>query len=183
MIIAANTSALHVLEFSSSIAADTLPREVPCRPLPDKALDDCFPIVAKQVAAKGGQQIFGWAVWELPGVFIEAEFHSVWESPEGEFIDIVPRLRPFTEIAFVLDANRRYENRQVDNVRKQLVIDNDVKRFLFLRQRRFVILNAGERALQHALVLPKTDMRELEANEKEGMRLERRIYKRYATNF
>ena len=116
-------------------------------------------------------------------MFIEAEFHSVWESPEGELVDIVPRLRPFTEIAFVLDANRRYENRQVDNVRKQLVIDNDVKRFLFLRQRRFAILNAGERALQHALILPKADMRELEANEKEGMRLERRIHKRYAANF
>ncbi len=183
MIVAANTSALHVLEFSSSIAPGTLPQEVPCLPLPDKPLDDCFPIVAEQVAAKGGQQIFGWAVWELPGVFIEAEFHSVWESPEGELVDIVPRLRPFTEIAFVLDANRRYENRQVDNVRKQLVIDNDVKRFLFLRQRRFAILNAGERALQHALILPKADMRELEANEKEGMRLERRIHKRYAANF
>jgi hypothetical protein len=60
---------------------------------------------------------------------------------------------------------------------------NDVKRFLFLRQRRFAILNAGERALQHALILPKADMRELEANEKEGMRLERRIHKRYAANF
>ena len=107
----------------------------------------------------------------------------MWKSPEGDFVDIVPRSRPFTEIAFVPDASRRYENRQVDNIRKQLVIDNDVKRFLFLCKRRFAILNAGERAMQHAVILPKADMRELEANEKESMRLERRIHKRYAANF
>ncbi|MBO1010401.1 MULTISPECIES: hypothetical protein [Acidovorax] len=183
MIVAANISALHVLEFSASIAPNTLAYEVSCQPTPDKPLNDCFPIVAEQVVARGGQQIFGWALWELPGVFIEAEFHSVWKSPEGDVVDLVPRLRPFTEIAFVPDASRRYENRQVDNIRKQLVNDNDVKRFLFLCKRRFAILNAGERALQHALILPKADMRELEANEKESMRLERRIYKRYAANF
>lgn len=157
--------------------------EVPCQPTPNKSLNDCFPIVAEQVVAKGGQQIYGWALWELPGVFIEAEFHSVWKSPEGDAVDIVPRLRPFTAIAFVPDASRRYENRQVDNIRKQLVNDNDVKRFLFLCKRRFAILNAGERALQHALILPKAEMRELDANEKESMRLERRIHKRYAANF
>lgn len=183
MIIAANISALHALEFSLSIAPDTQAFGVPCQPMPDKSLDDCFPIVAEQVVARGGQQIFGWALWELPGVFIEAEFHSVWKSPEGDVVDIVPRSRPFTEIAFVPDASRRYENRQVDNIRKQLVIDNDVKRFLFLCKRRFAILNAGERAMQHAVILPKADMRELEANEKESMRLERRIHKRYAANF
>lgn len=37
--------------------------------------------------------------------------------------------------------------------------------------------------MQHALILPKADMRELEANQKECMRLERRIHKRYAVNF
>jgi len=64
----------------------------------DKSLDDCFPIVAEQVAAEGGQQVFGWALWELPGVFIEAEFHSVWQSPAGELVDIVPRVRPFVSV-------------------------------------------------------------------------------------
>jgi len=112
-----------------------------------------------------------------------AEFHAVWQSPEGDLVDIVPRVRPFTEITFVPDANRRYENRQVDNVRKQLVIDNDVKRFLFLNQRRFAILNAGKRALQHEVMLSKTEMRELEASGKEAFRLEQRIHKRYAANF
>ena len=65
----------------------------------------------------------------------------------------------------------------------ELVIDNDLKRFLFLCKRRFAILNAGERAMQHAVILRKADMRELEANEKESMCLERRVHKRYAANF
>ncbi|MDO9068548.1 MAG: hypothetical protein Q7W05_08830 [Deltaproteobacteria bacterium] len=183
MLIAANTSAPHILEFSASIAPGVSPQEVPCQPLPDRPFNECFPSVSEQVTAKGGQQAIGWSLWELPGVFIEAEFHAVWQSPQGDLIDIVPRMRPFTEISFVPDAGRKYENRQVDNVRKQLVADNDVKRFLFLCHRRFQILNAGERALQHTLILPKAELRELEANDKEAFRLERRIHKRYAANF
>ena len=93
------------------------------------------------------------------------------------------RSRPFSEIAFVPDVNRRYENRQVDNVRRQLVDDKDVKRFLFLTRRRFEILNAGARALQHEVTLPKAEMGALEANHKEAFRLQRRIHKRYAANF
>lgn len=183
MIVAANISSSHVLEFCSAVVPSTTPKCVPCRPLPDKSFDDCFPVVAEQVADRGESLIIGWAIWELPGVFIEAEFHAVWQSPEGELIDIVPRTRPFTDIAFVPDASRQYENRQVDNVRKQLVIDNDVKRFLFLRQRRFDILNAGKRALQHEVMLSKTEMRELQASDKEAFRLQQRIHKRYAANF
>lgn len=183
MIAVADTSALHVLEFSSSIVPGALPLDVPCRPLSEKPFDDCFPIVDEQVATNGGLQVVGWAVWELHGVFIEAEFHAVWRSPKGDLVDVVPRRRPVTKIAFVPDAVRRYENRQVDNVRKQLVVDNDVKRFLFLNRRRFDILNAGDRALQHEVSLSKAGQRELEANDKEAFRLERRIHKRYAANF
>ena len=57
MIIAANISALHVLEFSLSIVPDTQAFGVPCQPMLDKSLDDCFPIVAEQVVARGGADL------------------------------------------------------------------------------------------------------------------------------
>ncbi|MDD4943139.1 hypothetical protein [Polaromonas naphthalenivorans] len=38
MIIATNTSALHVMEFSSCIAAGTLPQTVRYRPMPEQLL-------------------------------------------------------------------------------------------------------------------------------------------------
>ncbi|MEZ5632417.1 MAG: hypothetical protein R3F09_17130 [Burkholderiaceae bacterium] len=183
MLIAANISASHAQEFCASLVADTAPRVTPCRPILNKPYNDCFNVVLEQVTNHGGQQIIGWAIWELPGVFIEAEFHAVWQSPEGELVDVVPRVRPFTHISFLPDASRTYKNRQVDNIRRQLVVDNDVKQFLFLCRRRFEILNAGQRALQHEVLLPKAELRELERNDKLAMRLERRIHKRYESNF
>lgn len=83
-------------------------------PVGQQRYEDCFNVVAEQVAGHGGQQIIGWAIWELPGVFI---------------------------------------------------------------------LNAGQRALQHEVLLPKSELRELERNDKLAIRLERRIQKRYESNF
>lgn len=173
----------YLLNFCASVVQGALPTVVPCRPVPDGAHDDCFPIVNEHVRLNGGQSVFGWAVWERSGVFIEAEFHAVWQAPDGELVDIVPRLRPFTQIVFLPDHTRKYEGRQVDNFRMALVPDNDVKRFLFLFKRKFEILNAGERAYQHEVLLPKAAMREFQSLHKELVKLESRISKKYQRFF
>lgn len=183
MLIAANISAPHVRQFCSSIAADSKPVDTPCLPLIGRPFNDCFNVVSEQVASKGGNQAIGWAIWELPGVFIEAEFHAVWQTPAGDLVDLAPRPRPFTSVSFLPDPSRTYQNRQVNNVRFRLVEDNDVKQFLYLQDRRFAILNAGPRALQHEVQVTKSEMRELERNDKLAMRLEQRIHKRYQANF
>ena len=123
----------------------------------------------------------GWALWEWPGLFIEAEFHAVWHSPDGRLVDLTPnRLIP-TAIVFVPDSLRRYEGRQVDNVRKALVKDNDLTRFLFTFRRQFEILNKGDLAFQHGPIsLPRGALKELQALQKEQARLERRLQNRYA---
>lgn len=92
---------------------------------------------------------------ERPGVFIEAEFHAVWRSESGQCLDIVPRPLPFDSITFLPDPNRNYAGLQVDNVRKPLVKDNDLVRYLFLFKRRFAIMNTGDLAGQYGeIVLP-----------------------------
>jgi hypothetical protein len=136
-------------------------------------------MVDNHVCKRRGSAVVGWAIWESPGVFIEAEFHAVWRSPEGQLIDIALRSRSFTNIVFLPDPARKYNGCQVDNIRKALVRDNDVKRFLFLFHRKFEILNAGERAYQHEVLLPKAALRELLALKKEIERLERKIQKKY----
>jgi hypothetical protein len=141
--VVANAAEPHVGAFCTSIAAGVEAVRVPCRPLAGVPLNECFSILPDYIASHGGSQVIGWAVWERPRVFIEAEFHAVWRSPDGELVDIVPRARQFDEILFLPDAARPYTGRQVDNVRRALVNDNDVKRFLFLFHRQFEILNTG----------------------------------------
>lgn len=178
---ASDPSDQYVLDFCASVVPTSTSLPVICKPLPNAPDKECFPLVEHYVHENGGRSETGWAIWELPGVFIEAEFHAVWKSPDGEYLDIVPRARQFEQILFLPDSTRRYQGKQVDNIRKALVRDNDVKRFLFLFTRQFQIMNAGELASQHgAISLPEHARRELQAVQKEAMRLELRIKKRYA---
>jgi hypothetical protein len=176
-----NPSDKYVLDFCADVVPGSTPVPVICKPLPNAPDKECFPLVEDYVHEHGGSSKIGWAIWELPGAFIEAEFHAVWRSPDGQYWDIVPRARQCEKILFLPDAARRYLGKQVDNVRKALVRDNDVKRFLFLFTRQFQIMNAGELANQHGVIsLPERARREGQAIQKEAMRLELRIKKRYA---
>jgi hypothetical protein len=45
--------------------------------------EDCFENVRQKVEKEGGRNQYGWALWEWPRVFIEAEHHAVYESSKG----------------------------------------------------------------------------------------------------
>jgi hypothetical protein len=69
------------------------------------APDFCH-VSAKHVAAKhGGRRIHGWALWQFSqnGVdLIVADFHSVWEKPDGTIVDVTPP-KFGTRVLFVPD--------------------------------------------------------------------------------
>jgi len=136
--------------------------------------------VEEQILLHGGSMRTGWAIWEWPNVFIEAEFHAVWQCPTGELRDLTPRALLSQHILFLPDSTTKYDGRQVDNVRKARVKDNDLNRFLFIFRRQFEILNKGDLAFQHGPIsLPTGALKELQQLQKEGARLERRLHERY----
>lgn len=171
----------HVLEFCASVVPGSSTYVVECMPLFREPFNECFAIVPKQIAAHGGSQLTGWTIWEVPGVYIEAEFHAVWQRPDGVIVDITPRPVYFPSILFLPDPERQYVGRQVDNVRKPLVQDKDVVRFLHLCRRRFEILNEGDLANQNGVVaLSPQATREYRDIVKEMTNLQRRLDQRYA---
>lgn len=176
----ADAGSAYVIEFCQRIAPHDVPLRVVHEPLPNQPLLECFRIVPEQIAAHGGKQLTGWAVWETPGVFIEAEFHAVWQQPDGTLRDVTPRPLPFDQILFVPDSRREYAGRQVDNIRQSLVDDRDVVRFLYLAKRRFEILNKGDLADQHGEIrLPPRALKEYRNVQKEMMQLQHRLHRRY----
>ncbi len=180
----ADANKIHVIDFCSSICAHSAPVIVECSPAQGSAENECFELVRAKVQEFGGDQIFGWAVWEKPGVFIEAEFHSVWKQPNGIYLDINPRNPAFNikEILFVPDGKIKYEEKQIDNIRKSLVNDSDVIRFLYLSTKRFQILNRGKRAYEHGEIsLPNKEMKEYQKTMKELIKLQNTINNRYST--
>jgi hypothetical protein len=170
----------HVTEFCRRVSPGAAAILVECKPQLGKPMRECFTIVQEVVAAEGGTSVPGWVVWEWPGVFIEAEYRCVWRRPAGELLDLTPRPTPNTAIVFVPAPNRPYCGKQVDNIRQALIQDKDLRRYLWLFERQFAILNRGERAFEHgAIQLSNPEMKEMRNIQKEIARLESRLQRRY----
>ena len=83
---------------------------------------------------------------ELSGIWLEAEFHTVWQSDEGSLLDLAPRQFAFERILFLRDPMRRYEGRQVASVFRALTQHPAVLRHIQLAHELFVETNRGELA-------------------------------------
>jgi hypothetical protein len=173
-----NIQSAHVLEFCDSVVSGQPPVLVPHEPLANKPMLECLTIVPEHVARHGGKQLTGWAIWEGTHI-IEAEFHAVWQDPEGRIVDLTPRPPELdlVSILFLEDPSREYTGRQIDNVRKPLVDSFNVKRLIKLMERRFEILNEGDLADQYEIQLPPAVEREYRELEKEVMKLQLRLSK------
>lgn len=170
----------HVVLLCRAVEPESSPTTIPCRPLHTESINDCFEIVSKHITQYGGSEVIGWAIWEWPSVMVEAEFHSVWRSPEGELICLTPRPIPFDKITFLPSMAARYEGKQVDNVRHALSRDDDITRFIFLARQRFEFLNRGERAYQHGEIsLSNREMKEFHRINKEMQTLHKKLNSRY----
>lgn len=126
-----------------------LPVYVDVRPLQGVPSKECFPIVEEHIRTNGGTSVIGWSLWELPTLFIEAEFHAVWRAPDGSLLDIAPKPEPTQRILFLADPRMEYQGCQVNNVRRPLRHDPAVVAFLEACNEEFELMNRGERAGQH----------------------------------
>jgi hypothetical protein len=102
----------HVKDFCRRVVTDAKPLLLPIVAEPGAEPLDCFNNVRRKVAKEGGRVVYGWAVWEWPGVYIEAEHHAVYEpSPEhGRWMDITPSGLPgISSRVFIEDASAIYD--------------------------------------------------------------------------
>lgn len=85
----------------------------------------------------GGRVRYGWAIWEWPRVFIEAEHHAVYEAPDGSLHDITPSVPedPQTARLFLRDDTAVYDFGNPngpcrDNIRQPLAEDAQIREYL-----------------------------------------------------
>ncbi len=133
----------YVTTFCRSITAAHSPQYIQTTPTPGAPLNECFRVVADRVAREGGESLLGWAIWEWPKVLLEAELHCVWKRPDGELADIAGRSLPIPRILFLPDPAIRHTGRQIDNRRKALCNDPQIKRFIELSGSIFRETNKG----------------------------------------
>jgi len=136
-------------ELISQLAPDSEVVYVEVVPLEGALIDHCFQLVDKYVEMHGGQVVVGWSLWELPTLFLEAEFHCVWRNPEGRLLDISPKKSVTAKILFLKDGLRIYDGRQVNNVRRVLHPDPMLLKYLETFDTEFDLLNRGDLVGQH----------------------------------
>lgn len=141
-----------VRELIEQIVPGGQPVYVVVEPLDDAPADECFPLVDALVKRHGGEAVTGWALWEFPTLFVEAEFHCVWRMPDGRLVDMAPKQSPTQRVLFLPDPTRIYEGRQVNNVRRPLRHDPVLLAYLSTFDAQFELLNRGDRAHQHGML-------------------------------
>ena len=131
-----------VREFCNKIDLTHEPGFIPVKPEFFSSRADCYFNVPQKIKKSNGSQQFGWIIWEIPNVLLEAVFHLVWVSPEGEYVDITPLADGEKEILFLPDSKREYEGHRIDNIRQALVENDEmVDEFIELSGRLNEIIN------------------------------------------
>lgn len=148
------TNSGDIKRLSNALGLEREPVLLQVEPVEHALPSECFPNVDTQIEKAGGDKVYGWQLWQSGNLFIEAEFHTVWKDPLGFLHDITPKPNPFvTGILFLVDTNRVYEGRQVNNIRLNLSENRAVDDFIQLNDLKFFIENYGDRATQQELRL------------------------------
>lgn len=71
-----------ILKVLSRASVLSIPR------IPKGPAGACYWNVDSEVKENGGRLILGWLIQWLPGLYVEAMHHGVWETPDGDLIDI-----------------------------------------------------------------------------------------------
>ncbi|HEU4325421.1 MAG TPA: SEC-C metal-binding domain-containing protein, partial [Roseiflexaceae bacterium] len=118
---------------------------------------DCFNNVLAKVKSDGGNIQYGWIIWEWPNLFLEAEFHAVWITPDGNYMDITPRQINIPQILFLPDDENIYSGNQVESKFHRLSEKREVKIYIDLMRERFNILNKEKYKNKRKIILDQID--------------------------
>jgi hypothetical protein len=123
-----------ILDLCREINPEKTPQYLRILPDRDCAPLDCFHNARRRVERDGGSIQFGWAIWEWPGVYIEAEHHAVYVPLGQPWVDLTPSATPgFSHRLFLADDaaiyNFKNEGIRRDNHRRALRDDALIQDF------------------------------------------------------
>jgi hypothetical protein len=103
----------NILTLCQRLCPEKKPRYVDVRPDKHSHGLQCHINVEKKVKKKGGRMVHGWEISEVPNGWIEAQFHSVWETKSKDLVDITPEQNGQRRILFLEDIHRVYSGSKV----------------------------------------------------------------------
>lgn len=143
-----NPALPHVLDFCQHLSPNATPMYLVPQLEPSDKANECFINVQRRIDRDGGDMVCGYAIWEIPSVLIEGEFHGVWRTKTGEVIDVSPLATQDPHRTFLPAPDLKWEDHQRDNVRKPLVDDPRVRDYIKAHEAHYQMLNRGDRREQ-----------------------------------
>ena len=134
-----------VMDFCNSVSPRQNPQYVTVASEPYCRENFCFQNVEQKVRNDGGNIVYGWQIWLMPEILIEAEFHAVWKSPHGELIDITPKTPATDKILFIPDESKEYDGRRTNNIRQNISKSKVVDMFIRISNCLFMMERKGSR--------------------------------------
>lgn len=142
----------HIRQLVAKAAPGQQPAYLSVQPNAGAKVNECFPNVEAKISQAGGSMLCGWQIWEWPHVLVEAEFHAVWLSPDGDLEEITPKQHGEETILFVPDPSLTYTGLAKDNVRVAVRDDLLVHHFIRVSEEIVKVMNRGERAGSYGYV-------------------------------
>ena len=125
----------HVRALRDRIASPLEPVFVQVQTRHDARSSECFEATAKHVAEFGGTSVYGWQVWEWPGILIEGEFHAVWKNPDGVLLDVSRKDEGENRILFIPDPRLAYTGETIDSIRIPIGKNPKIKQLISIKER------------------------------------------------
>lgn len=125
--------------------------------------NECYKNIESMIKNNGGSIQYGWQIWEtIPNLMAEAEFHAVWVDNSGKLHDVTPKSLPeINQILFLPDPTRKYEGKQIDNVRIPLQDEILIEQFIENAKKYFEATNRGELANYHGYIVTDPEIQQL----------------------
>ncbi len=98
-----------IRDFCANITLTNHPEWVDVAPRDWCTQGECFYNVRNMVQANHGNALNGWCIWQHNNMFVEAEHHCVWESPENDLIDVTPKQDNEQAILFLPDQDADFD--------------------------------------------------------------------------
>ncbi|NOJ86972.1 SEC-C domain-containing protein [Myxococcus xanthus] len=92
---------------------------------------DCYMNAREYAAATGGEVLYGWQIWEWPGVLLEAQFHAIVKLPDGGLVDVTPPEDGGARVLFVHTPGHAYGGKMVPSRQRAIAASEVVDRYIF----------------------------------------------------
>ncbi|GAA4307638.1 hypothetical protein [Nibribacter koreensis] len=135
------------------IGSEYEPEQVPIFVEPYSKPNNCFLNVEEKVKRDGGNVHYGWTIHKSE-ILYEGERHAVWESPDGDLIDITPNESSSNQRMFVSDNNFIFDGQLVDNIRVNITDNPLVDDFILLCEKTEKLYTYGKRVDDEQMSVP-----------------------------